>query len=222
LKADLILYVSCGDKAFVLKRLSPSIFAQWFYKHKLDLPGTHRILAPVDYNVEEKTVVYEYLKEDLLSLVQNNPDFPVAARKQILFEVGKALQELHAKNKIHIGMKLECPIWLEFHSSFILDVQPGHVMVDWSLGQQGQVLIERVALIDPGISMESSGDGLIRLPPFTPRLGNWWWRSPEGHTGQGIGKPSDLFSFGLVVSELHRWQNIKYLNSWIVHIHSHT
>jgi len=60
----------------------------------------------VDYNEKEKTVVYEYFKEDLLVLVQNNPDFPLAARKQILFEVGKALQELHAKKWIHICMML--------------------------------------------------------------------------------------------------------------------
>ena len=61
----------------------------------------------VDYSEKDKTVVYEYFKEDLLALVRNNPDFPHVARKQILFEVGKALQELHAKNWIHIGMKLD-------------------------------------------------------------------------------------------------------------------
>lgn len=69
----------------------------------------------VDYSEKEKIVVYEYFKEDLLALVQNSPDFPLVARKQILFEVGKALQELHAKNWIHIGMKLE--------SAFCLDLR---------------------------------------------------------------------------------------------------
>jgi len=33
-------------------------------------------------------------------------------------------------------------------------------------------------------------------------MGNVMWRSPEGQTGKGIGKPSEVFSFGLVVSEL--------------------
>lgn len=61
----------------------------------------------VDYSEKEKTVMYKYFKEDLLALVQSNRDFPLVARKQILFEVGKALQELHAKNWIHIGMKPE-------------------------------------------------------------------------------------------------------------------
>lgn len=32
------------------------------------------------------------------------------------------------------------------------------------------------------------------------------WRSPEGQKGKGIGKPSDVFSFGLFVSELCFWQ----------------
>jgi serine/threonine protein kinase len=61
----------------------------------------------IDYSEKENTLVYEYFKEDLLALMQNNRDFPLVARKQILFEVGKALQELHAKNWIHIGMKIE-------------------------------------------------------------------------------------------------------------------
>lgn len=33
------------------------------------------------------------------------------------------------------------------------------------------------------------------------RMGNVMWRSPEGQVGKGIGKPSEVFSFGLVVSE---------------------
>jgi serine/threonine protein kinase len=57
----------------------------------------------VDYNEEEYSLVYEYYRDDLLSLVKNNPNFPLEARKQILREAGKALKELHARNWIHIG-----------------------------------------------------------------------------------------------------------------------
>jgi hypothetical protein len=32
-------------------------------------------------------------------------------------------------------------------------------------------------------------------------MGNVMWRSPEGQTGKGIGKPSEVFSFGLLVSQ---------------------
>lgn len=33
------------------------------------------------------------------------------------------------------------------------------------------------------------------------RMGNVMWRSPEGQIGKGVGKPSEVFSFGLVVSQ---------------------
>lgn len=31
------------------------------------------------------------------------------------------------------------------------------------------------------------------------RMGNVMWRSPEGQLGKGVGKPSEVFSFGLLV-----------------------
>ncbi|KAH7078319.1 hypothetical protein FB567DRAFT_132291 [Paraphoma chrysanthemicola] len=31
-------------------------------------------------------------------------------------------------------------------------------------------------------------------------IGNAMWRSPEGQTGRGLSKASDVYSFGLVVS----------------------
>lgn len=83
--------------------MSQSIF-ELCLQHKREFPDTRRIRMHVDHSEKEKTVVYEYFKEDLLALVQNKRDFPLVARKQILFEVGKALQELHAKNWIHIGI----------------------------------------------------------------------------------------------------------------------
>lgn len=79
-------------------------------------------------------------------------------------------------------------------------MKPDNVMVDWNLDEQGQVQIERVALIDLDVSLKLKADKLLRMPDMQ-RLGNFMWRSPEAQTGQGIGKPSDVFSFGLVVSE---------------------
>jgi serine/threonine protein kinase len=52
----------------------------------------------VNYNKEEHSLVYEYYRDDLLSLIKNNPNFPLKARKQILREAGKALKKLHARN----------------------------------------------------------------------------------------------------------------------------
>ena len=32
------------------------------------------------------------------------------------------------------------------------------------------------------------------------QVGNWMWRSPEAHAYGRLNKPSDMFSFGVVVS----------------------
>jgi len=81
--------------------VSQSIF-ELCQQHSREFPDTRRIRIHVDYSEKENIVVYEYFKEDLLALVQNTPALSLAARKQILFEVGKAIQELHVKNWIHL------------------------------------------------------------------------------------------------------------------------
>ena len=70
-------------------------------------------------------------------------------------------------------------------------------MVDWCLDQDGQFKIERVALSDLDCALKLKGDNLLNH-----RIGNVMWRSPEGQAGKGIGLPSEVFSFGLMVSEL--------------------
>jgi hypothetical protein len=37
------------------------------------------------------------------------------------------------------------------------------------------------------------------------KLGNVMWLSPEGQLGKGIGRPSEVFSFALLVSQLLTW-----------------
>jgi hypothetical protein len=32
------------------------------------------------------------------------------------------------------------------------------------------------------------------------QVGNWMWRSPEAHAQGRVNKPSDIFSFGVIVS----------------------
>jgi serine/threonine protein kinase len=81
----------------VVKRVSPSIFEQSL-EHKREFPDTRRLRMHIDYNLDEHILVYEYFRDDLLSLVRNNQDFPLEARKRILQETGKALEELHAKD----------------------------------------------------------------------------------------------------------------------------
>ena len=44
------------------------------------------------------------------------------------------------------------------------------------------------------------------------QVGNYMWRSPEAHAEAGLGKTSDIFSFGIVVS-CERHQNTLGLKS---------
>jgi hypothetical protein len=68
-------------------------------------------------------------------------------------------------------------------------------MIDRSTINEGQLEIERVALSDLDCSLELESEKLLNA-----RIGNVMWRSPEAQIGKGIGKPSDVFSYGLLVS----------------------
>lgn len=76
-----------------------------------------------------------------------------------------------------------------------------NVMVDWSADEEGRFRVKRVALADLDCSLKLEGEKLLQLSGGD-RLGNVMWRSPEAQTGKGIGKASDVFSYGLVVSEV--------------------
>ena len=58
------------------------------------------------------------------------------------------------------------------------------------------LVIDQVQLAD----LEDSA----HVPPdcdiLGKQAGNWMWRSPEAHASGPVNKPSDMFSFGIVVS----------------------
>ncbi|KAI4213217.1 MAG: hypothetical protein LQ351_004163 [Letrouitia transgressa] len=66
-------------------------------------------------------------------------------------------------------------------------------MLDWGRSQTGQLRIERIALGDLDCALKLAGEKLL-----DHKIGNVMWRNPEGQTGKGVGKPSEVFSFGLV------------------------
>ncbi len=103
---------SCENRPFVLKPVSQSIF-ELSEELKHEFESNCRIRTHIDYIEEENVIVYEYLMCDLLSLVQNNPDLSIEARKSILREVGLGLKDVHAKDWIHLGMIQrgpKCPV----------------------------------------------------------------------------------------------------------------
>jgi serine/threonine protein kinase len=76
-----------------------------------------------------------------------------------------------------------------------LDIKPDNIMADYH-GEGERMVIEKVQLSD----LENAG--------YLPKgrcikgmlAGNDNWRSPEAHLKGELNKPTDLFSFGTIVS----------------------
>jgi serine/threonine protein kinase len=157
----------------------------------------------IDCNQEDGILVYPYFRTTLLALVQEDPDFPPAERKKILRRTGEGIQELHGKNWIHIGTLSTIQKLVPFKTSklmmsILVDVKPDNILVNWTCDKEGNKTVTDVALGDFDIAFKSEG-GESRQTPYA--IGNVMWRSPEGQTGRGVTKSSDIFSFGLVVCE---------------------
>ncbi|EDN11104.1 predicted protein [Histoplasma mississippiense (nom. inval.)] len=118
--------------------------------------------------------VFEYLADHVLHLVQK--DLPLETTKRILKDALRGIAELHDQDIVNTG-------------------RPTIFFVDWQAQKDG-ILIERVQLGD----LEDSAD----IPPGSAiigkQAGNPVWRSPEAHAKGPVNKPSDIFSFALVVS----------------------
>lgn len=93
---------SCENRPFVLKPVSQSIF-ELSQELKHEFGGNSHLRTHLDDNEEERVLVYDYYKDNLLSLVKNNPDLPIKERKFILRELGLGLKDLHSKHWIHLG-----------------------------------------------------------------------------------------------------------------------
>lgn len=78
------------------------------------------------------------------------------------------------------------------------DVKPDNILINWIYDKEGNKTVTDVALGDFDIAYKLD-NGESRQTPYA--IGNAMWRSPEGQTGRGVTKASDIFSFGLVVSE---------------------
>ncbi|OCL11112.1 putative serine/threonine protein kinase [Glonium stellatum] len=164
----------CDHKPFVVKPVSPSIF-ELLKEFKDEFNHNPRLRIYVDYNKSENILVYEYFKSDLLTLVENYPALSIEARKTILKEVGLGLSDIHTKDWIH------------------LDLKPNNVFLDWYVDKNDQFQLEKVTLGDMDCALKLEDQKLLNQ-----RMGNVMWRSPEGQLGKGVGKPSEVFSFGLL------------------------
>ncbi len=69
-------------------------------------------------------------------------------------------------------------------------------MVNYYYTAAGELVIEHVCLIDRENAYPVK-DGQYA---YSLKIGHPFWRSPEALVGRMIGKPTDTFSFGLIVS----------------------
>lgn len=76
-------------------------------------------------------------------------------------------------------------------------MKPDNILVDWAYDSQGKPKVEKVALGDFDIALKLVDEQPLRAPHA---VGNVMWRSPEGQSGKGVAKASDIYSLALVVS----------------------
>ncbi|PKX89347.1 uncharacterized protein P174DRAFT_516017, partial [Aspergillus novofumigatus IBT 16806] len=89
-KPELNIYLAhCEGRPFVVKPVPKSIFEHCMLL-KREFPDAWQLRTHVDANEDELTLVYDYFEHDLLSLVQNNSNLSLKARKFVLQQVGQA------------------------------------------------------------------------------------------------------------------------------------
>jgi serine/threonine protein kinase len=143
-----------------------------------DLRGSPYIHVPDDDIHDEPMFAYKYFRDHLLSFAQK--DVPLPITKRILQDALRGITDMHAKGVVHT------------------DIKPSNILVDWE--EQGdEITVEKVQLADVEDAAYVPESCVIR----GRQLGNYMWRSPEAHASAAVQKPSDIFSFGLVVAGSH-------------------
>ncbi|KAK5745232.1 hypothetical protein LTS12_023205 [Elasticomyces elasticus] len=171
-----VFMANSGDDSFVVKRVSRQFF-HLSQRLASEFEGSSRLRVHVDCNQEEGVLVFPYFETTLLVLIQGNPEFPTEGRKKILRQVGEAIQELHNKDWIHV------------------DIKPDNVLVNCDPDREGHETFVDAVLGDFDLVFKWEN----AKPRHTPyAIGNAMWRSPEGQTGRGVTKASDIYSFGLM------------------------
>lgn len=70
---------------------------------KEEFPTSQRLRLHVDYNVEERVLVYEYFRHTFWALLREYPEFPSAEIKKILRGTAEAVKEHHGNGWFHLG-----------------------------------------------------------------------------------------------------------------------
>lgn len=139
--------------------------------------------------------VYKYLKGHLLSLARKY--LPLALVKRILKDSLRGLAALHDQDIVRNGKSSEPLLCIRIfgNNEYAIDVKANNIVIDWEEGCDG-IKIAEVQLTD----LEDSLHLGTEFDICDLLVGNQIWRSPEAHAKARVNKPSDMFSFGIVVS----------------------
>ena len=142
-----------------------------------DLRNAPNIRVCDDAIPAESMFAYRYLRDHLLSFFQK--DIPLSTTKQILRDALRGIAALHARGIVHT------------------DIKANNILVEWKEKDKNDgIEVEQVQVSDIEDAAYVPDDCVVK----GRQVGNWMWRSPEAHASADVHKPSDMFSFGLVVS----------------------
>ena len=67
--------------------------------------GSTRLRLHIDENEEEQTLVYDYYKGTFLTFMreQNNSPSSIEAKREVVWETGQAIKEMHDNGWMHVG-----------------------------------------------------------------------------------------------------------------------
>ena len=171
--------------------------------------GSRRLRLHGDENEDEYTLVYDYFTGSLLDFVRAyNTQLTNQTATQIMWEIGKAIEEMHDQNIMHVG-NYPPPghrlLFAGFLSLFsFLDLKPDNILLNWDPqlpdGGTAPPIVRRVILSDLDSSLVMKGWAGRPTKEFRDiRFGNIRWRAPEMQTGLGIGLFTDVFACALIV-----------------------
>jgi serine/threonine protein kinase len=142
-----------------------------------DLRKSPYVRVANDTILDQPMFVYAYFKDHFLSFVLK--DVPLSLTKRVLRDSLRGIATLHEKGIVHT------------------DIKPNNIMVDWD-ENDGNTTIRQVQIADIEDAAYVPDDSFI----VGRQVGNWMWRSPEAHASGRVHKPSDIFSFGVVVGSV--------------------
>jgi len=184
------------NRDYILKDIPKNIFSAFNQNIKPRLQDCPHLRLPLDTIPNQRIFVYEYLKNDMLNLVRKK-GVNSCAKRQILKATLEGIAEMHVRSIVHLGI-VRCRLTELLTNSLLMwlysDIKPDNILVDYHYDSH-EIVIDQVKISDfENAAYLPKGRCIKGMLP-----GNNDWRSPEGHFKGELNKPSDIFSFGIVV-----------------------